>query len=1177
MSDLNLKLVVSGSNDGAIRALNQVVSRARASGAALDQADARGQFGKTRAGVESISRQLGNLQRLAAVAIPANLLAGLAADAARGVDQMKAVDARLKMASRSWQDYAQAMVGVRQIAFDSGTALAVNVDLVNRIAEPIQRMGGLQTDVLATTAAVNNSLRIQNTSATEAAGSLLQFSQAMGSGVLRGDELNSVLEGMPRLARAIADGLGVTISQLRQLGAEGALTSQQVLQALQSQQAKLAEEAARMPVTVGQAWTNATEGIKVYLSEMDRTNNVTGSLASAINVVAQNIPMIADGLAKIAIIAGVALGAKLLAGMRANIAATREKIIADQLAAQSAVRHAQTELAVQQAMSAKAAAELRAVVVTQSYTLATNEAAAAAARRAAAERMAAANQGVMAATGALAVARSAQAAASVGLLGRAMSGAAVAGRGLLALFGGPLGLAVTAITAAALAWDFFSSKTRSAEIQVQVSVDEMIQRFTEFASKAGPAELADEVGKLRQRAAELREELQNPGFRQSDIGRAAAVDLRKLDDEIERTDKRLKAFKSELVAEKGLLGLGSMQLGTGGLIDQKSLDALNAFDKLYKAFASGATNENGRLTVSAIEARTAIDSLLSSAKTPAEFSGLAERLSGMLSLSSNASLRSQLEVAIEGRMRAEMQALATLVTGLEARSARTRDLFSASAQNMLAQFNQAAALARVIAELRNDARGASAIDVGLRNAGTGVAVQQAQLEMKSVELVAARKRELVADQSAAVKASADAEIAAAKAVMETKLAAFQKEVDAGRRTEAQLKDQRETLQREFLRSTAGAAAARGQAETDAARQVRQVDAESARERARIAQQLYQTIQGRAAEALAQYKTYAAQVINLDKSIANNRLDTMSAIGQLQRQDMLPIDQVRNMRNEMARLKQATEEAMAAGQQDYALELLQRQKALASQIGSVRGEGIDPARQAAAGINELKRAGAEADSILQQQRAAAAAAAKQQLDSYQQMVQSLNELAKQITTLNEQAVIKLKPEIDPDALAAAVAAVQQAFATAKVQIQVAAAAAGGDIPGRAYGGLIPGSSPHDRADNILIAATAHEFMVQRPIVRQPGALAFLDDFNRRGMAALADWGVRGYAYGGLIAGGMSSRLQVPRISGASISAGAGEPAIFDLGELGKVRARTSPATAADVAAVMRRAALQFGRR
>lgn len=1178
MSDLVLKLVVNGSNDGAIRALNQVVAQARSAGGALQQLDNQGAFSKTRAGVESISKQLATIQNFALTAVPLSMLGGLAADAVRAADEMKGVEARLRMASRSWEEYGQTLAGVKRIAFDSGTALAANVALVNRIADPVQRMGGLQSDVLAITTAVNNSLRITNATTSEAASTMLQFSQAMGAGVLRGEELNSILENAPRLARAIADGLWVTVGQLKTLGEQGALTSQQVFRALQSQQAVLAEEARKLPVTVGQAWTNAVEGIKVYLAELDKTSGTTTALAGALNTVAKNIPAIADGLSTVATLATVAFGARMVASINASIAAQRAKIAVDQISAQSAVRQAEMELAVAQAVAAKAAAELRAVPTINAYTLVTNEATAALARRAAAERMAAANQAVMAASGALAVARTAATAASVGVLGRAMAGAAVAGRGLMALFGGPLGLAVTAITAAVMAWDHFADKTRKATADVKIPVADLLKQFREFSGKiSGPNELEESLVRLRERAAELRDQLLDPGFRKTEIGKQADRDLKALDQEIDQATKRVKQFKDELVPEKGTLGLANLKLGVGGLIDQDSLKALQAFDKIYKSFVDGATTDNGRLAVSALEARAAVDKLLSTAKTPAEFSGVVNRIGEMLKANpGDSTLKSQLETAINGRMQAESKALDALVSGLEARAARTQSLFARASGMALAQFSQAAAIARVAAELRGDTAAGSRVDVGVRNAEVAAAVQASNLEIQAIEQTAARKRQIINEQTAATKQSANTEILDAMRVMNEKVAAFEKEVAAGTKSQEQLRDFRELINKKFIADTASAVSAREQAEADGARRIRQIDADSAQDRAKVVEQLYKSVQAKASDALSQYKTYAQQVIGLDKQIANNRLDTLSAIGQLQRQNMDPKAQVENLRAELQAVARATADAMASGQQDQALELLQRQKALASQIGQARGDGLDPKKQAEEGIAEIGRIGAEADAILQAQRASAATAAQQQLDSYNQLATSLAELGKQMTALNEKSAVKLKPEIEQASLDAAIAKVQAAFANASILVKVQPSTAAAEVIGRAWGGEIPGRSPHARADNILIAATAGEFMVQQPRVREPGALPFLQDFNRYGMSALGRWRPPGYAFGGLIGGSVIDRLRVPSAP-ALPGAGGGQPLVINLPGGGSVRAIVGPSTKSDTDQALRRAALMFGRK
>jgi tape measure domain-containing protein len=124
-----------------------------------------------------------------------------------------------------------------------------------------------------------------------------------------------------------------------------------------------------------------------------------------------------------------------------------------------------------------------------------------------------------------------------------------------------------------------------------------------------------------------------------------------------------------------------------------------------------------------------------------------------------------------------------------------------------------------------------------------------------------------------------------------------------------------------------------------------------------------------------------------------------------------------------------------------------------------------------------------------------------------------------------------------------------------------------IPARAYGGPLPGSAPHDRADNMLYWGTPGEWVIQRPAVRYWGS-EFIASINAMRMPK--------FAFGGQL-GGAAGRLKVPSIlPSASVTTGAGESAVFDLGALGKVRARTSPSTSSDVAAVLKRAALQYGR-
>lgn len=1107
MSDLNLKLVITATNDGAIRSVNQLEQAIRGVGPSARSAIAD---------LAHISGAIALWQQFAASPVEA------VRAFARAAEELKGVEARVKLASGSLVEFKDNLDAIRSTARDSGTEVVNVAALFTRIATPIKDMGGSAKDAQQAVTAVGQALLVSGASAAESSAAMLQFAQALGSGVLRGEELSSILENAPRLAQAIAAGLGVTVGELKKLGEQGALTSQQVLMALQSQQAALAGEAARLPRTVGQAWTNLGEAVKQTAGEMDNALGVTANLAGGLNGLAANLPAIAAGLGQIALIGAAAFGANRVAAIGALVAAKGRDAATTRVAAAEELRHAEAATASLLAVRQGAIAQLNAATAAQGYAVSSQAAALADEKRSAAARLLWANQSLVAAGTAQAAAQAAVAAANVGAMGRAMGLAATAGRGLLALFGGWPGLVITGITAAALAWDHFRNKGQQAAQGTALSTEQMIRNFEDFAAKNGPAEQADQLSKLKSRAAELRDQLLSPAFRMSDVGRAAEAELRILEAAVGRADEAAKAFVNNRGQERGLLGLDKLKLDAGGLVDQDSLKSLQAFETLYKDFVAGALNDNGVLKASALELKTALQGLFSAAKTPAAFTGLVERISTALGRApKDATLRSQLENAIEARSQAEMRALNGLVAGLEARAGRIQALFSQTAGVALAQFNQAAALARVAAELRNDPAGVAQVEVASRNAEVAAAQAGAGQQLAALEQVAARKRQLVTQGAADVLAQANAEIAAVRNANEAKIAIARKEVEEKKRSAASLKDITEALRQGELEKTQGAAAARVQAEGSAARQLRAIDAEAAQQRAAIAQGLYDTLKSRAGEALQAYKTYAQQVIDLDKQIVNNRLNTAAAINALRRQDMTPKEQAEDLRKEMTQLKLEASNAQAEGKSDLAKDLLQRQQGVAQSIGNLSGEGVDPKTQRQEAISELSRIGRETDGILQEQKGAAEAAAAKQLEQFNQMTQAMNGLAQQITKLNEQAAIRLKPEIDQGALSAALEAVKSAFAGLVLPVKVqatglpdGATATPPALPAFASGGPLPGTAPHDRADNMLYWGTPGEWVMQLPAVRHYGA-----DFMRR----LNAMQIPRYADGGAL-----SRLRIPSL-------------------------------------------------
>lgn len=146
----------------------------------------------------------------------------------------------------------------------------------------IARNGGPQTQVLKVTEAISNAMVVSGGSADSMKAALIQLGQGMASGVLRGEELNSVMEQTPRLAKAIADGLGITLGQLRAYGADGKLTAQAVTDALLSQADVLKNEVGSATLTVAQANTVLGNSVISLIGTLDKATAASSLWARSV-------------------------------------------------------------------------------------------------------------------------------------------------------------------------------------------------------------------------------------------------------------------------------------------------------------------------------------------------------------------------------------------------------------------------------------------------------------------------------------------------------------------------------------------------------------------------------------------------------------------------------------------------------------------------------------------------------------------------------------------------------------------------------------------------------------------------------------------------------------------------------------------------------------------------------
>jgi tape measure domain-containing protein len=143
-------------------------------------------------------------------------------------------------------------------------------DVYASLGRSLASAGISNTRILKTTETIQKAIAMTGGSATSAAAAITQLGQGLSSGTLRGEELNSVLEQAPRLAKAITDELDISTGQLRKLAAEGQVTSDVVFKALESQAAKISSEFAVTSVTAAQAGESLTEAIQTYIYELDK-------------------------------------------------------------------------------------------------------------------------------------------------------------------------------------------------------------------------------------------------------------------------------------------------------------------------------------------------------------------------------------------------------------------------------------------------------------------------------------------------------------------------------------------------------------------------------------------------------------------------------------------------------------------------------------------------------------------------------------------------------------------------------------------------------------------------------------------------------------------------------------------------------------------------------------------
>jgi len=223
------------------------------------------------------------------------------------VDTYTNLQNRLRQVTTGTANLAAVTSNLFDIANRTRSSYEGTAELYARVALATKELGVSQRELLTFTERVNQAIILSGASAQEASAGLIQLSQGLASGTLRGDELRSVLEQLPAVADVIAKHLRVTRGELRQMGADAKITTDVVLAAFRNAENISADFANTVP-TIGQAFTVLNNQLIKFIGETDQAYGVSNKLATAIIALSNNI----DLLAKSLVVLGAALAPLLI-------------------------------------------------------------------------------------------------------------------------------------------------------------------------------------------------------------------------------------------------------------------------------------------------------------------------------------------------------------------------------------------------------------------------------------------------------------------------------------------------------------------------------------------------------------------------------------------------------------------------------------------------------------------------------------------------------------------------------------------------------------------------------------------------------------------------------------------------------------------------------------------------
>lgn len=448
----------------------------------LDQME--GKFDATAKSVDRAEKSMFSLSKVAGALTTALSVQQVASYA----EAWTVLNNKLVNSIKTGETLADVNQRVFDIAQESRSSLNGIATLYSRMERAMRDAGVSGKELGQITTTISKAMTISGATAAESEGALVQLSQALASGVLRGQEFNSMSEQAPALMKGLSDSLGVGIGQLRAMAAEGKLTTDVLLKAFRDMAPTVEKEFANTMMTMSQSLTIANNNITQFVG----SSTTVKSSVSAFNGVVVSLSENLDAMSLIIGIVATVVGSRYVGALTLASAAqvqkassARQAALADNLSAQAAANQSAANLIAAQSAKTRAIEEITLAQMQKASAFNATNSTAAEVRLSAARLEAATatdNYNRALAANVLAQKQSAAAASSASISGGLL-------RGALSLVGGPVGAA----TLAAGAIFYFYQKAQEAKKEANELADgvsALVGKMKEMSNVQLGAEIA---------------------------------------------------------------------------------------------------------------------------------------------------------------------------------------------------------------------------------------------------------------------------------------------------------------------------------------------------------------------------------------------------------------------------------------------------------------------------------------------------------------------------------------------------------------------------------------------------------------------------------------------------------------------------------------------------------------